>query len=38
MMGQLLHIDKNLEEDAADGLAVALCHGFKAKSISMLKG
>jgi len=39
MMGQLLHLDSAaLKEDAADGLAVALCHGLKAKSEAMLKG
>jgi len=30
MMGQLLHIRvEELDEDAADGLAVALCHGLR---------
>jgi crossover junction endodeoxyribonuclease RuvC len=38
IIGQMLHIDSTtLEEDAADGLAVALCHGFKATSIANLK-
>jgi crossover junction endodeoxyribonuclease RuvC len=33
MMCQMLHIDKNsLTDDAADGLAVALCHGLRSKS------
>ncbi|MBN2105457.1 crossover junction endodeoxyribonuclease RuvC [bacterium] len=39
MMGQLLNLDSTaLKEDAADGLAVALCHGLKAKSSAALKG
>lgn len=38
MVNKLLNLENiKLEEDAADGLAVAICHGFKAKSLAMLK-
>lgn len=39
MVSRLLNLENvKLEEDAADGLAVALCHGLKMKSLAMLKG
>ncbi|MBN1780988.1 crossover junction endodeoxyribonuclease RuvC [bacterium] len=39
IMAQMLNLNgQTLEEDAADGLAVALCHGLRARSSALIKG